>query len=91
MLKAKSAGQKRRQRQTNLPAAMKENREINDAPSAGIQKPGTELSRKSDPRYFPSGKLVKAPDSRSGIPYLSFSAAMALIIKAIFRARFLMV
>lgn len=41
--------------------------------------------------YFPSQKLVKNSLSSFGAPYLSFASAMALIMKLMLRARFLIV
>lgn len=41
--------------------------------------------------YFPSGKLVKASRSTCGSPYFSLASAKALIINAMFLARFRMV
>ena len=41
--------------------------------------------------YFPSGKLVKESFSTAGRPYFSFASTIALIINAMFLARFRMV
>ena len=51
----------------------------------------SELSQISLKVYFPSGKLVKYERSTGGRPYFSFASAMALIRKAMFRARLRMV